>query len=73
LALAACGALDAQLATTPAPKSSRPDQAAVSTAVAWSFIQLMVPDVVKADAFPALHAYAHALEQTPLFQRYPMV
>jgi hypothetical protein len=29
--------------------------------------------VVKADAFPALHAYAQALEQTPLFKRYPMV
>jgi glutathione S-transferase len=71
--LAACGALDVQLVTTPAPHGTRLDQAAVSTAVAWSFIQLMVPDVVKADAFPALHAYAQALEQTTLFQRYPMV
>jgi glutathione S-transferase len=71
--LAACAALEERLAASTVQPAERPDQAALTTAVAWSFIQLMVPDVVKAEAFPALHAYAQALEQTALFKRYPMV
>lgn len=71
--LAACTALEERLAASTVQPAERPDQAALTTAVAWSFIQLMVPDVVKAEAFPALHAYAQALEQTALFKRYPMV
>jgi len=50
-----------------------PDQAEISAAVAWSFIQLMVADVVKADDFPALRAHAAHLEGSDRFKRYPMV
>ncbi|MCU7650357.1 glutathione S-transferase [Pseudomonas piscis] len=69
--LAACGELDKQLAAHPA-SGERPDQAAVTSAVAWSFMQLMLADVVKADDFPALKAHAARLEQTELFKRYPI-
>lgn len=69
--LAACTELDGQCAAQPSP-GERPDQAALSTAVAWSFMQLMLPDVVKVDDFPALQAHAARLEQTDLFKRYPI-
>ncbi|WP_416425996.1 glutathione S-transferase [Pseudomonas sp. App30] len=71
--LAACSALDRHWATTPLADGQRPDQAALSSAVAWSFIQLMVPDVVKPADFPALRSQAEQLEQTAVFKRYPMV
>ncbi|WAH59512.1 glutathione S-transferase [Pseudomonas silvicola] len=68
--LAACHALDLHYA---ANTEHAVDQAGISSAVAWSFIQLMVADVVKADDFPALRAHAERLEQSELFKRYPMV
>ncbi|WP_263262963.1 glutathione S-transferase [Pseudomonas sp. RIT-PI-S] len=69
--LAACAELDKQLAAQPS-LGARPDQAAITNAVAWSFMQLMLPDVVKADDFPALKAHAVRLEQTDVFKRYPI-
>ncbi|MFJ4192606.1 glutathione S-transferase [Pseudomonas sp. NPDC089534] len=69
--LAACAELDRRLAVRPV--HDRPDQAALTSAVAWSFIQLMLPEVVKAADFPALKAHAERLEQTALFKRYPML
>jgi glutathione S-transferase len=51
----------------------RPSQVDITSAVAWSFIQLMVADVVRADAFPALQAHAARWEATELFKRYPQV
>ncbi len=69
--LAACAELDKQLAAQPS-QSERPDQAEVTCAVAWSFMQLMLPDVVKAGDFPAINAHAARLEQTDLFKRYPI-
>lgn len=71
--LAACSALDRHWATAPLAAGQRPDQAALSSTVAWSFIQLMVPDVVKPADFPALRSQAEQLEQTAVFKRYPMV
>ncbi|WP_287808970.1 glutathione S-transferase [Pseudomonas sp.] len=68
--LAACDALDKHYANAAGHSL---DQAAISSAVAWSFIQLMVADVVKAADFPALQAHAARLEDTELFKRYPMV
>ncbi|PTR23752.1 MULTISPECIES: glutathione S-transferase [unclassified Pseudomonas] len=69
--LAACAELDKQLAAQPS-QGVRPDQAAITSAVAWSFMQLMLPDVVKADDFPTLKAHAAHLEQSDLFKRYPI-
>lgn len=69
--LAACAELDKQLAAQ-ASRGVRPDQVEVTCAVAWSFMQLMLPDVVKASDFPAINAHAARLEQTDLFKRYPI-
>ncbi|MFG0409624.1 glutathione S-transferase [Pseudomonas sp. NY5710] len=69
--LAACTELDKQWAAQ-ASHGLRPDQAGVTSAVAWSFMQSMLPDVVKASDFPALNAHAARLEQTDLFKRYPI-
>ncbi|MDR6234150.1 glutathione S-transferase [Pseudomonas oryzihabitans] len=68
---AACVELERHWSARPA-QGERPDQAALTTAVAWSFMQLMVPEVVPAGAFPALEAHAARLEQTDLFKRYPL-
>lgn len=69
--LAACREWEAQLAHTPALAQHRPDQAAITSAVAWSFIQLMVADVVRADDFHLLPRHAARLEETEVFKRYP--
>ncbi|TPW36454.1 glutathione S-transferase [Oecophyllibacter saccharovorans] len=69
--LAACEELDRQWTGQPLPHS-RPDQAALTSAVAWSFLQLMVPDVVKAEAFPALKTLGTTLEESAAFKRYPI-
>lgn len=69
--LAACAELDKQLSAQPS-QGERPDQAEVTCAVAWSFMQLMLPDVVKAGDFPAIKIHADRLERTDLFQRYPI-
>lgn len=70
--LAACTELDKHWAARQS-HGERPDQAALTTAVVWSFMQLMLPEVVKADDFPALKAHAARLEATDLFKRYPIV
>ena len=69
--LAACQELERETAKAQ-PQTQRLDQAAITTAVTWSFIQLMVPDVVRSDDFPAIHAFAQDLEGTAVFQRYPV-
>lgn len=48
------------------------DQAAVTAAVAWSFVQLMVPQLVSSADFPRLAAWAARAEALPVFRRYPM-
>lgn len=67
---AACVELDRQWSARPT-QGERPDQAALTTAVAWSFMQLMVPEVIRGGDFPALAAQVARLEQTALFKRYP--
>ncbi len=71
--LAACRELERQTAAAAPLQDQRPDQAAISTAVAWSFLQLKLADIVKPSDFPALRASAERLEQTELFKRYPIV
>lgn len=69
--LAACTELEQQLLAERA-QEPRLDQAAITSAVAWSFMQLMLPDVVKANDFPSLGAHAERLECSDLFKRYPI-
>lgn len=68
--LAACGELDCHISRI---ETERLDQAAITSAVAWSFIQMMLPEVVKAGDFPSVSAHAARLEQIDVFKRYPMV
>jgi glutathione S-transferase len=49
------------------------DQAAVTAAVTWSFIQLNVPQIVSPDDFPRLAAWTARAEALPVFQRYPLI
>ncbi|TWC16866.1 MULTISPECIES: glutathione S-transferase [unclassified Pseudomonas] len=71
--LAACREWEARLACVPPTVEGRPDQAAITSAVAWSFIQMMIADIVRSDDFPVLHAHAARLEETEWFKRYPQV
>jgi glutathione S-transferase len=68
--LAACDALEAEITRHPLPHHSI-DQAGVSSAVAWTFIQAMVPQVVEAKRCPALAAWTAQAEQRPEFQAAP--
>jgi glutathione S-transferase len=42
-------------------------QAGVTVAVTWRFTQIIVPESVRADAFPALAAFSARAEQLPAF------
>ncbi|MGF0914891.1 glutathione S-transferase, partial [Klebsiella pneumoniae] len=44
----------------------------VTSTVVWSFIQLMIPAVVSAAAFPHIRALAEKGEALPAFQQYPL-
>ena len=70
--LAACDGLEAQLASHPlALTRTALDQAGVSTAVAWAFIQNMLPEVVPASRYPKLVAFSQAAEALPEFRAAP--
>jgi glutathione S-transferase len=49
------------------------DQAAITAAVTWSFVRLMVPQIVAPESFPHLAAWAERAEALPVFQRYPLI
>lgn len=69
---AACQLLDTAVGRHPFTASpARLDQAGISTAVAWHFIQRMLPDVISAAAFPALAAWSDHAEQLPAFRAAP--
>ena len=69
---AACGALEAELARRPLPVTSATmDQAGVSTAVVWHFIQRATPDAAPAAGYPLLQAYSSAAERLPEFAAAP--
>ncbi len=66
--LAAYGALETEFARAPLPAADGVmDQAGISTAVAWHFSQMTLPEVVLAADFPALQRYSAAAEQLPEF------
>lgn len=70
---AACEALQMELADGRGVTVERLDQASVAVAVAWSFIELMVSNVIKADDFPRLATFTRQLEASALFRKYPML
>jgi glutathione S-transferase len=45
----------------------------VSVAVAWRFTQLMLPEIVKAENFPALSQFSAWAEELPVFLSTPIV
>lgn len=70
--LAACAALEAEAQRVPlAAERDRIDQAGVSCAVAWHFMQQMRPQIVRAADHPALQAYSQQVEQLPEFAAAP--
>lgn len=70
--LAACTALEAELAQGPlALDDGALNQAGVSTAVVWHFLQMMVPEIVNAADFPHLRDFSARAEQLPAFMAAP--
>jgi glutathione S-transferase len=68
--LAAYHALESELLRK--PLAIEPiNQAGVTTAVAWHFTQMMLPDVVRASDFPALPQFSAKAEQLPEFAAAP--
>lgn len=67
--LAALGLLEAE---TDGFDVAALDQAAVTAAVTWSFVQLNVPQIVAPADFPRLAAWTARAEALPVFQRYPI-
>ncbi|MEO7336600.1 MAG: glutathione S-transferase, partial [Caldimonas sp.] len=69
---AACCALEAELARQPlAVTLETIDQAGVTTAVVWRFIQALTPEAAPASAHPRLQAHSQAAEQLPAFAAAP--
>lgn len=70
--LATYGALEAELARAPlAAADGSIDQAGITTAVAWHFSQMTLPEVVPAPDFPALRQFSAKAEQLPEFAAAP--
>ncbi|MCU1777255.1 glutathione S-transferase family protein [Pseudomonas sp. 14P_5.3_Bac1] len=67
--LAAYSLLETHLAQA---SGERLNQAALTAAVAWSFTQLKLPTLLKAQAYPSLQRHANQLEQHPAFRKYPI-
>ena len=71
---AAYSALEQEAAAMPLPDDEATlTRAGVSTAVAWSFTQLMLPEVIAPSSFPLLAAYAARVERLPVFLASPQV
>ncbi|HEY2927798.1 glutathione S-transferase [Piscinibacter sp.] len=70
--LAAYAALESELRRQPlAAASETINQAGVSTAVAWHFTQMMLPELVSAANHPALQEFSARAEQLPEFMAAP--
>jgi len=70
----ACAMLDGEIGALASPwlQGAQPGQADVTVAVTWSFIQLVVPELVAARDYPALAAFAARAEQLPAFRAWPL-
>jgi glutathione S-transferase len=70
--LAACEALEADVARRALPATvPQMTQAGVTSAVAWHFIQRMLPQVVPAERFPVLATYSFTVEALAPFRAAP--
>jgi len=70
--LAACAALEDEYALRQVvPTSATIDQATITTAVAWHFVQQVAPQVVTAADYPSLVALSAAAERLPEFSAAP--
>jgi len=71
---AAYAGLQAELRKLPAPSAEGTiGQAALTSAVAWSFTQLVLPDVIAPADYPSLAAFAAEVEKLPAFVALPQV
>lgn len=71
---AAFAALEAELARAPWPQQAEAlTQAGVSSAVAWSFLQLLLPEEAAACTCPRLAGFTAWAEQQSVFRAAPMV
>lgn len=70
--LAACAALEAELGRLPMGLTSETiDQAGVTTASTWRFVQQTMPETVPAGSHPLLCAFSLKAEALPAFQAAP--
>jgi glutathione S-transferase len=70
--IAACTALEELIAAKPLNATTETiDQAGVTVAITWQFIQQMMPEVVDAAKFPRLSAFSAEVEQLPVFRLAP--
>ncbi|MEJ7138033.1 glutathione S-transferase [Amphibiibacter pelophylacis] len=70
--LTALRLLELDFKARPLPRSSADmDQAGLSVAVAWQFIQQMIPQTAPASQFPHLARYSAAAESLPEFRAAP--
>jgi glutathione S-transferase len=72
--VAAYSALEQEVAAmSPPADESTMTQAGISSAVAWAFTQLMLPEVIAPGSFPTLAAYSARAENLPAFLASPQV
>jgi len=70
--LAACAALEAEFGRRPVPATSEPiDQAGITAAVTWEFLQQTMPEIVLAARHPLLCAFSLEAEALPAFLAAP--
>ncbi|MDE3210227.1 MAG: glutathione S-transferase [Pseudomonadota bacterium] len=67
-------ALEREVGDLPAGwlQGEKPGQADITVAVAWGFIQLVVPEIMVAADYPTLTAFSARAEQLPAFQAWPL-
>lgn len=53
-------------------QGEKPGQADITVAVAWGFIQLVVPEIMVAANYPALASFSTRAEQLPAFLAWPL-
>lgn len=71
---AACAALEQEIdgRRTAWLLGERPGQADITVAVAWGFIQLVLPDMLTTSDYPALARFSARAEQLPAFKAWPL-
>ena len=70
--VAALAALEGELRNhRPSADERTIDQAGITTAVAWRFIQMMLPNIIAASDYSTLAAYSAEAERLPAFRATP--